>query len=91
MPRTRRGRTAVRARPPHRVLTFGVSLWWIVGLRTQGTYGLPVLQLTESVRTVASTSDPIDLFRGIGNWYFYGATGSGSRSTRRRRTPTTRG
>ncbi len=54
------------------MLTIGVSLWWIVGLRTQGTYGLPILQLTESLRTVAHDSDPTDVLRGIGNWYFYG-------------------
>ncbi len=54
------------------MLTFGVCVWWIVGLRLQGQYGLPVLQLTESVRTVAADSNPIDILRGIGNWYFYG-------------------
>jgi hypothetical protein len=54
------------------LLTVGVSLWWIVGLRTQGAYGLPVLQLTESLRTVAESSTPTDLLRGIGNWVFYG-------------------
>ncbi len=54
------------------MLTVGVSLWWIVGLRTQGTYGLPILQLTESVRTVATDSTPTDVLRGIGNWFFYG-------------------
>ena len=63
-----------RSRRPARIalLSFGVSLWWIVGLRTQGTYGLPVLQLTETLRTVATKSDPVDLLRGIGNWFFYG-------------------
>jgi len=40
------------------VLTLGVSLWWIVGLRTQGTYGLPVLQLTETLKTVAADLRP---------------------------------
>ena len=35
------------------ILTFGASLWWVVGLRVQGAYGLPVLQLTETVRVVA--------------------------------------
>jgi arabinofuranan 3-O-arabinosyltransferase len=32
-----------------------------------------VLQLTESLRTVAEASSPTDLLRGIGNWFFYGA------------------
>src|SRR5215213_385696 len=63
---------ALRAGLRIAVLCFGVSLWWIVGLRTQGTYGLPVLQLTESLRTVAADSDPTDVLRGIGNWFFYG-------------------
>ena len=36
----------------------GVSLWWLVGLRLQGRYGLPVLQMTENVRTVAERSSP---------------------------------
>jgi arabinofuranan 3-O-arabinosyltransferase len=71
-----RGREAflavLRATARVAVLTVGVSLWWIIGLRTQGTYGLPILQLTESLRTVAADSDPTDVLRGIGNWYFYG-------------------
>ncbi len=71
-----RGRAAlgavVRAALRIAVLSLGVSLWWIVGLRLQGAYGLPVLQLTESVRTVAADSTPIDILRGIGNWFFYG-------------------
>ncbi|HEU5309342.1 MAG TPA: alpha-(1-_3)-arabinofuranosyltransferase family protein [Acidimicrobiia bacterium] len=54
------------------VLTLGASLWWVVGLRIQGAYGLPVLQLTETVRVVASASTPLDLLRGLGNWFFYG-------------------
>jgi hypothetical protein len=54
------------------VLSLGVSLWWMVGLRLQGAYGMPVLQLTENVRTVASASRPDDILRGLGNWFFYG-------------------
>ena len=49
-----------------------MSLWWVVGLRLQGAYGLPILQLTETVRTVAADSSPTDILRGIGNWFFYG-------------------
>ncbi len=71
-----RGRGAlgpvVRAASRMAVLSLGVSLWWIVGLRMQGVYGLPILQLTESVRTVAADSSPTDILRGIGNWFFYG-------------------
>ncbi len=54
------------------VLSIAVSLWWAVGLRLQGAYGLPVLQLTENVRTVSSASSPGDLLRGLGDWFFYG-------------------
>lgn len=50
----------------------GISLWWLVGLRLQAAHGLPVLQLTESVREVALFSSPHDLLRGLGNWFFYG-------------------
>ena len=53
-------------------LSIGVSLWWAVGLRLQGAYGLPVLQLTENVRTVSKSSSPGDLLRGLGDWFFYG-------------------
>jgi arabinofuranan 3-O-arabinosyltransferase len=65
-------RRALEATARIAVLSVGVSLWWIVGLRMQGAYGLPVLQLTETLRTVATKSDPVDLLRGLGNWYFYG-------------------
>jgi arabinofuranan 3-O-arabinosyltransferase len=61
-------RTGVRIAVP----TIGVSLWWVVALRVQGAYGLPVLQLTETPRTVSASSLPTDLLRGLGNWVFYG-------------------
>ncbi|HEY7438308.1 MAG TPA: alpha-(1-_3)-arabinofuranosyltransferase family protein [Acidimicrobiia bacterium] len=54
------------------LLGVGASLWWIEGLRVQGAYGLPVLQLTENVQTVSVSSSPGDLLRGLGNWFFYG-------------------
>ena len=76
------GLEALRGRRPARrvlvamarigVLSLGVSIWWITGLRIQGTYGLPVLQLTEEVRVVSASSAPDDLLRGLGNWFFYG-------------------
>lgn len=59
------------------VIALGVSLWWLLGLRLQGAYGLPVLDLTENVRTVAEASTPGDLLRGLGNWFFYGRDRSG--------------
>ena len=58
--------------------TVGVSLWWAVGLAVQGSYGLPILQLTETVRTTSASSLPTDLLRGIGNWFFYGGDRLGS-------------
>src|SRR6478672_62764 len=71
-----RGRAAARAAlaATARIsaLTAGVSVWWVVGLRLQGAYGLPVLQLTENVQTVSKSSEPTDLLRGLGNWFFYG-------------------
>jgi arabinofuranan 3-O-arabinosyltransferase len=62
-------RTALRIAVP----TVAVSLWWAVGLVAQARYGLPVLDVTESLRTVASVSAPSDLLRGLGNWFFSGA------------------
>lgn len=59
------------------VLAAGVSMWWLVGLRLQGAFGLPVLQLTENVRTVAEASTPGDVLRGLGNWFFYGRDRTG--------------
>ena len=59
------------------ILAAGVSVWWLVGVRLQGAYGLPVLQLTENLRTVAERSLPGDVLRGLGNWFFYGRDPSG--------------
>jgi len=59
------------------LLAAGLSAWWIVGLRLQAAYGLPVLQLTEGVDTVAAASTPGDVLRGLGNWFFYGRDRTG--------------
>lgn len=67
-----RARAALTATARLAVLCVGVSLWWIAGLWAQGSYGLPVLQLTENVRTIAAASSPGDILRGLGNWFFYG-------------------
>ncbi len=53
-------------------LTLLTSLWWIAGLRMQGTYGLDVLKYSETVETVALTSTPNEVLRGLGYWFFYG-------------------
>jgi len=59
------------------VLAVGISAWWVAGLWIQGAHGLPVLQLTEDVRTVAAWSAPDDILRGLGNWFFYGRDRTG--------------
>ncbi|MFO7590756.1 MAG: alpha-(1-_3)-arabinofuranosyltransferase family protein [Acidimicrobiia bacterium] len=53
------------------------SLWWIAGLWAQGRYGLNYLQLSESVQTVADSSSPTEVLRGLGNWFFYGGDALG--------------
>jgi hypothetical protein len=67
-----RARAALTATARIAVLAVGVSLWWIAGLYLQGSRGLPILQLTENVKTVSANSDPGDILRGLGNWFFYG-------------------
>jgi hypothetical protein len=52
--------------------TLLTSLWWISGLRMQGTYGLDVLKYSETVEAVARTSTPNEVLRGLGYWFFYG-------------------
>ena len=59
------------------VLVFVTSLWWIAGLSVQSGYGLPVLDYTETVKTVATASAPLEILRGLGNWFFYGRDGLG--------------
>lgn len=54
------------------LLVTGISAWWVTGLWVQGSYGMPVLQVTESVVEVASASTPNDVLRGLGNWFFSG-------------------
>ena len=57
------------------VATIPAQLWWVAGLSVQGRFGLPILQLTETVKTVAETSTGSELLRGLGYWYFYGRDG----------------
>lgn len=54
------------------VLSLAVSVWWIVALRVQGTWGIPILRYTETYESVASASTPAELLRGLGYWFFYG-------------------
>ena len=55
------------------LLSIGVSLWWVVGLRIQAAYGIDVLRYTESPVTVAGTSTALESVRQLGYWYFYGS------------------
>jgi arabinofuranan 3-O-arabinosyltransferase len=66
------GRSALLATARLAVLSVGVSAWWIAGLRVQGAFGMPVLQLTENLTDVARWSSPGDVLRGLGNWFFAG-------------------
>ena len=57
------------------LLTALANLWWVSGLYTQAGWGLDVLAYTETVKTVASSSQASEVLRGLGNWYFYGRDG----------------
>src|SRR5580700_557089 len=54
-------------------LTLGACVWWIPGLQVEAAYGVNVLTFTETVPSTSATSNPADLVRGLGYWYFYGA------------------
>jgi arabinofuranan 3-O-arabinosyltransferase len=54
------------------LLSVGASAWWLAGLRVQGAYGMPVLQLTENLSDIARWSSPGEVLRGMGNWFFAG-------------------
>jgi hypothetical protein len=53
-------------------LTLAASLWWIAGLWAQGSYGVDILQYTETLRAVSRTTLPNEVLRGLGYWFFYG-------------------
>ena len=63
---------AVRAAAKIGVLSAAVSVWWIVALRVQGTFGIPILRYTETYESVASSSTPAEIIRGLGYWFLYG-------------------
>ncbi|HEY6430232.1 MAG TPA: alpha-(1-_3)-arabinofuranosyltransferase family protein, partial [Acidimicrobiales bacterium] len=60
------------------VLTLGACLWWIAGLEVEAAYGVNVLKYTETVSSTSQTSNPADILRGLGYWYFYGSDHLGS-------------
>ena len=59
------------------ILTLGACLWWIAGLEVEAAYGVNVLKFTETVPSTSATSNPADIFRGLGYWYFYGTDHTG--------------
>lgn len=48
-----------------------VSLWWIVMLRTQSSYGADVLAYSESLQATSLSSTSTETLRGMGYWLFY--------------------
>jgi arabinofuranan 3-O-arabinosyltransferase len=52
-------------------LAIATSIWWVVALRVEGGYGLPLLSYTETVDQVATSSSASELLRGLGYWLFY--------------------
>lgn len=59
------------------VLTLATQLWWIVAYGVGGRFGLPVLDITETVRTTNATSSATEVLRGLGYWTFYGVDPGG--------------
>ena len=55
------------------VLTLGACVWWMAGLEVEAAYGVNVLKFTETVPSTSATSNPSEVFRGLGYWYFYGS------------------
>jgi arabinofuranan 3-O-arabinosyltransferase len=56
------------------VLTAGVSLWWAIGLQVEAAYGVNILKYTETLPSTSSSSSPFEVLRGLGYWFFYGAS-----------------
>ncbi len=71
------------------VLTLGACVWWIAGLQVEAAYGVNVLKFTETVPSTSATSNPADIIRGLGYWYFYGTDHLGRGPTRPSATPRT--
>jgi arabinofuranan 3-O-arabinosyltransferase len=59
-------------------LTLVTSLWWLVGLSVQGTYGIPILRYTETYFVVAHAALSTEVLRGLGYWFFYGRDALGA-------------
>ncbi len=51
-----------------------VSLWWAAGLQVEAAYGVNILKYTETLESTSSASSPVEALRGLGYWFFYGAS-----------------
>jgi len=58
-------------------LTLATQVWWLMAYRVGGQYGLPILQVTETVRQTSVSTSAIEVFRGLGYWFFYGGDNQG--------------
>ncbi len=56
------------------LLTAFVSLWWAVALEVEAAYGVNILKYTETVNATSSSTSPSEIVRGLGYWFFYGAS-----------------
>jgi arabinofuranan 3-O-arabinosyltransferase len=56
------------------LLTTLVSLWWVIGLQVEAAYGVNILKYTETLSSTSSASSPTEIVRGLGYWFFYGAS-----------------
>lgn len=56
-----------------RIILIGIptSLWWVVALQIEARFGLPLLDFTETIDQVASTSSATEVVRGLGYWVPY--------------------
>lgn len=48
-----------------------VSLWWIVAVVLQARHGADVLSYSETLESVSSTSNAVEVLRGFGYWLSY--------------------
>lgn len=58
-------------------LTLLTQLWWLAAYAVGGSYGLPILDVTEQVQTTSFTTSAAEIVRGLGYWFFYGADSEG--------------
>jgi arabinofuranan 3-O-arabinosyltransferase len=58
-------------------LTLVTQVWWLVAYAVGGGYNLPILEITETVRTTNATPSAPEVLRGLGYWFFYGGDTEG--------------